>query len=262
MKKLLQILLISLIMPWSINAQSNPPSPTSLEGTRAPQTQLNVKQNYFTDNQQGIKNFPVFVKIIPSETEQEKTNRERDYQDEKMSLDWIMAYSTLALACITGLLAMFTFWLWRANIKLIKSSRVQERAYLIGGGPAVNKREDTSMITIHNVGKTPGFITKVQWGLCDEKDFPFDVLVSKIINEKRLDGIKPVPEDNVWPPSSQPVGMRHVIINNHFKNVGRIFFGQIDFKDIFGDSHYSTFKLELTEDGSRTLPGSYSEDYG
>lgn len=260
MKYLLKFVIVGLIIMNGV-AYSNPPSPSGRDAATQPKSNTNINKSNPSNNEQSTPNYPPLIEIVKTPTIQveaiDKTEKRRDYS----SSEWWLVYLTGALAAITAVLAFFTYWLWKANAKLIESSRVQERAYLVGGGPAVNEKENTSMITIHNTGRTPGFITKVEWGLCDKDKFLVDVFVSKIIDEKLLEIMPPVEEDNVWPPAPQPVGMRHIVIKPHSANVGRIFFGRIVFDDIFGDSHYSTFKLELTKDGSRTLSGSYSEDW-
>lgn len=268
MKNLLRVFLVGLIMIWSVNVQSRSIKPTpDIESKHQAESSDTATDNAKTQEKSPDKPLP----LAPHALLQTPANKIEQATDEGTEFwsplfGYKLKITDTLLVAFTCFLFVATVGLWKATRKLVTSAEIMtrrtERAYLIGGGPAVIRNSTASTMTIHNVGKTPGFITKIQWGLCDAKDFYFDKLVSTIINEKLIAEIKTVDEDNVWPPAPAPVGMRHVTIDYHSKNIGRIFFGRIDYKDIFGDSHYSTFKLELTEGGSRTLPGSYSEDNG
>ncbi len=136
-----------------------------------------------------------------------------------------------------------------------------ERAYIFGGGPASGSDPKYVHGAIENDGRTPGFLKRVDWGICDEAIFPKDVPVSRIIEHGLLpkEAIEKIEIEDVYPPT--PKGQPYYRIKFEFlPNIGKIFFGRFVYHDVFGKKHYSTFKLKLhKERGSDPLPGCYSD---
>jgi hypothetical protein len=172
------------------------------------------------------------------------------------------------VALFTGLLFVSTVALWWSTRKLWQSAekqeataQIHERAYIFGGGPASVGDPEYVYGTIDNYGRTPGFLKRVDWGICDEETFPKDVPVSNIIEYGLLpkDTIRTIGIEDVYPPSVK--GQPYPRIKFVFlQNIGKIFFGRFMYHDVFGKNHYSTFKLRLTkETGSDPLPGCYSD---
>ena len=241
------------------------------------------KQRAATD-QRGTEKSPLVIKGFPVEKTEEQTEYEHYEHTEKPINERLAAWSTAALVAVTAALAFFTYFLWGATKDLVertdKTSRTHERAYIFGGGPMQrtrpNMRSDGVVypvamdapeimcMTIQNYGRSTGFVKKVQWGLCSADQFPLDVPVSELIAKNLLpSGVVQTADrvDDIYPPTGMTVmPYRHVLFN-HTKNVGKIFFGRIDFEDTFGAPHYSTFKLLLTKDGSDPLLGCYSDDW-
>lgn len=154
-----------------------------------------------------------------------------------------------------------------------------ERAYVFGGGPkrkyspnpdqTSDKKiivSDEQYMLIQNHGRTIGFITSVEWGLCPAGDFQKDWKVSDFIDKTFLPNIKieelKESEDNIIRPTEDHKIYGRVFFGDRAK--GQVFFGRIRYRTLFDDKiHYSTFKLLLKKDadGSSPLPGCYSEDH-
>lgn len=190
--------------------------------------------------------------------------RHADDSDSKPNPSWGKRMINDPVALFTGLLTLVTFLLVRNGVKQEKMARMHERAYITGGGPT-NIEPDANgndrMMVIHNSGRTPGFVTHVKYGFCPPERFP-KASISKIISKNMLPDIVRTVEnaDNIFPPTTEHRRYRHVRYNARTEE-GKIFFGKIWFKDVFGDKHYSTFKLLLNNGGSHPLPGGYSEDW-
>ncbi len=272
MKYLLKIIVIAFIIMWSINASGAIQKAIDIESKHQAESSHDTQSGTEQQKESAKKplpSFPTFTTQNPAAESDNKADKTKDEGTEFWSpfFGYKFKITDTLLIVFTCLLSFATVGLWFATRKLVtntdKMNRDTEHAYLIGGGPEVKKDgSNSSIITIHNAGRNTGFLTKLQWKICDEKNFLPKVKVSKILNENLIEGIVSdvIEEDNVWP-ASEKFGLEHFIITNHGDHIGRILFGQVDFKDIFGDSHYSTFKLRLHKGGSRTLPGSYSEDW-
>jgi len=176
-----------------------------------------------------------------------------------------------ALFLVTAILAQYTKKLWRSTADLVekteKTTKLHERAYVFGGGPfgqpdgAGGVLPDWFM-TIQNWGRTVAFVKKVRWGLYDADKFPESVSVSKLVEGSYLPAgiVQTVVKDDIYPPTGATSLPYFWVAIKHEENIGRIFFGKIDYEDVFREAHYSTFKLKLIKGGSKPLPGCYSED--
>jgi hypothetical protein len=185
-----------------------------------------------------------------------------------------MTLTDMSLVLLTYCLVVIAWYQMRVSDENTK--RI-ERAYIIGAGPyglpkpriqlprytrdmelrpiADHFREPRHMI-IQNYGKTPGFITAVEWGLCNPDEFPKNISVSEAIDKGVFrDGIvKPVSHPSeVYPPSGGEWKTYRHIEFNRTDNIGKIFFGIIRYKDVFKESHFSTFKLFIDEQYSPTI---------
>lgn len=278
MKYLLKFVLVISLIGLIINASWAVQKAVDIETKQQSDNTHEAQNEADHYKKKADKLEPLFPAKVPQNPDP-KTAKNPDQTEDKGTEFWPplngyrLKITDTLLVVFTCLLFLATVGLWRATRNLVirtdKMNRNTERAFLIGGGPevfikigeSVARRED-SIITIHNAGRTPGFCTKLQWAICDEKDFLPNKRVSQILDEhtiKSIDG-NIIEENNVWP-AGEKFGLDHFKITNHESHIGRILFGRVDFKDIFGDMHYSTFKLKLIESGSRTLPGSYSDDW-
>jgi len=183
-------------------------------------------------------------------------------------------------------LVYFTFCLvmvgWATMQNVDETARRTERAYVFGGGPfgptkprwvealkngtvyrEAKHFKDPRRMTIYNYGRTAAFITRVEYGFCDE--LPEGMRVSKAMDSGALKYcIVPSPS-NVFPPAGTGEAAyflyRHVEFDRSDYE-GKIFFGRIWYRDIFKCEHFSTFSLRLTKDGHSDPVGvSYSDDW-
>ena len=190
----------------------------------------------------------------------------------------ITAIATAILAFITGCLAYFTYWLWRSTKDLVESSeamaKTQERAYIVCGGlfgkpklptpKFINDAADFESpwrMQVHNHGKTPGIITKVEWGVCPEAEFRREILVSQIIERQLLPSrMEPTIDiQEVYAPMGGiHIAFRHI---HPERKVGDVFFGKISYDDVFGDPHWSSFAMLHDEHHTTPIGRSFSDDF-
>ena len=143
----------------------------------------------------------------------------------------ITAVSTLLLAIATLFLALSTHNSARAAKAAADHIPRVERGYVVGGGPS-DIGNGVARIDIVNYGKTAAILTKVEWGFCDEKDFPTDAPVSELLKDGRLKIDHYRIMEDVLPPNRPPVYLQ----NTNFpisKAVGKIFYGKFTIFDPF-----------------------------
>jgi hypothetical protein len=182
-------------------------------------------------------------------------------------------------------LVFFTYCLvivgWFTMQNVDDTAKRTERAYILGGGPYGIPRDyyrpdkqwqhwpeakhfhDPRRMTIQNYGKTPGFITEVEWGLCPPESFPKVISVSQALDDPTFHRhfVRTVEYPmEVFQPNTAWLPYRHVEFDRK-ENVGKILFGRIRYKDVFHKEHYSTFKLLLDERFSQALDNAYAEDW-
>jgi hypothetical protein len=183
----------------------------------------------------------------------------------------------LALVYLTFCLVVFGWYQMR---HADATTRRSERAYFVAGALYGQPRNDGDewsrsnqptakmfkgpwRLTIYNFGRTAGFTTGVEWGLCPEEKFPRDVRVSRLLDDGLLAEYMKEPvtlEDVFAPTGNTPYQYRHVQIDRD-AFVGYILFGRMSYKDVFGDDHFSTFSYRLTEDYSDAIGNSLSDDH-
>jgi len=199
---------------------------------------------------------------------------------ELKATDLVTVFLTYCLVIIGGF----------AIVVLDKTTKRSERAYLVVSPPygvprrpeqtwAKTHRAMASMfkgpwrMTIQNFGRTAGFTTKVEWGLCPENEFKRyvlgkGVLVSKLLTKRKyrewrshyMDERSPVTIQDIFGPTKDPLQSRHVQYEDRPK-IGMVFFGRITYKDVFGDEHFSTFSYETMEYHSNSIGKSLSDDH-
>jgi hypothetical protein len=181
-----------------------------------------------------------------------------------------VAFYTSVLSIVTGFLVVITGGLVWIGYRQETMARTHERAYISGGGPmrVVDAhqnpvRPDEGWITIENYGRTPAVIKRFEWGFCDKSIFPKNLTLSEIIDRNLLpQGTVQVYErEDVIPPH---MPFRQFSGPGSFslsQQNGKIFFGRYIYQDVFHDTHYSTFVLELGPGigESSSPPGGYSD---
>jgi len=146
----MRCLFLSFVLAVGIAQSQEPPKP-------------DAKQQKAGAKQRGTEKVPIFVKT-PAPT----TQAERDYETyekrEKPANERKITDATVALAWITGVLALFTAGLWFATYRLVReakdTAKRQLRAYLsIDGFPYVSHLDTTDNTiwwSIHPVWKNGG----------------------------------------------------------------------------------------------------------
>lgn len=181
-------------------------------------------------------------------------------------------------------LALFTFILCLIGFHQWKMSRVHERAYIVCCGMfGVPKDDKPSLRQIHrpkatdfdppwqmmifNHGRTPGYITKIQWGILQYNDFrgkfgiiPEEMYPSDVIKDPRFQGIITLQEtQDVFPPTgNKPIKYRYV--SRDERNLDEVFFGRIDYEDVFGKPHHSAFAFLFRAEHTDTVGIAFSRD--
>jgi hypothetical protein len=121
---------------------------------------------------------------------------------------------------------------------------------------------DKGWVSVGNYGRTPSVLTRIEWGFCDEIEFPTNRPVSQLLDRNLLPAgtVNSLQKDDVYRPGGNP----SLIEGTDFhlaENVGMIFFGRLTYRILFDDDeHFSTFKLKIGPNAqSSGLPGCYSD---
>lgn len=174
----------------------------------------------------------------------------------------VASWATLVIAGFTA-----TLWFTSGNQAREMKRSVDvlvrsEQAWLAGGGPLGT--DDKVHMSIENFGRTACVVTKIRWGLCPRDIFrPHEKRkVSEFIDEPWIKRFvrSPITVGSIG--DVYPSGLRRPIEEASFeasKHIEEVFFGKIDYKDIFKQSRFTTFKLILQANGSRTIEGSYDD---
>ena len=104
-------------------AFSNEPSIAPIKGSREQQSVSKKYDKKSEPDNRGTDKSPVFIKIIPTEPTHEQSKQETKVKLEKSLNDKVLVYSTLALTVATILLALFTYRLWSATVKMSKDAK-------------------------------------------------------------------------------------------------------------------------------------------
>lgn len=215
----------------------------------------------------------ISVKVLPAPDTETKSTKEEKKEQEKSKVDNLIAYSTLVLAIVTSILAIFTGALWLATRKLVidakDTSKRQLRAYLsvsIGGGSYQERHKDIRFEvrpSLLNSGNTPAH-NITYWARAEVLPFP-------------------LPDDFDFPPtkdtlqSSLVLGphqniILNAMINEFFpdeeaeiikKGNGRrpCIWGIVSYTDVFGDGHTTKFCHSICWFGpveDETIAGHYA----
>jgi hypothetical protein len=269
--------------------QSEYPSPsTRVGGTHEKIEPLATKLDRIYRHR-GTKENPIVVEVAPAEKTQDQTEYEQYEHFEKPLAERRVAYATVALSAFTFLLTIFTALLWGSTERLVKQTesvaKQQERAYLICGGvfgvpkprmalrlsrseaqlalrPKATDFEGPWRMVIRNYGRTPGFVRKIEWGLCPKGKFIEDKSISQIIREGLLaDWMgKTIEIKEVIPPSDTERWLyRHIEFEE--RTVNTVFFGKMFYEDIFHEAHHSTWAIWHRREHTDTLGSSFAEDW-
>jgi hypothetical protein len=114
------------------------------------------------------------------------------------------------------------------------------------------------IMVLQNYGRTPGVVTKITWSRIRKANFLAyeNKMVSHILKDKKLNVVERDIQD-LFGPDSGRLRYRYVLVR---RVVGDVFFGRIDYEDVFGEPHHSTFALLFQKEHTDTLGDSYSRD--
>lgn len=236
-------------------AESEPPIPTPTESGKREQTPLPKAKYEATKNLRGTHDSPFVVDILPVPNADKIAERKSEQENEKSTLDGLIAWSTIALAVITFFLALFTACLWASTKKLVTgaedTAQRQLRAYLSITPAGLEKINPNEMFhfrfTCLNGGQTPAYSVRYN-GILDiiehpiSENYPFPALPRKL------------PYLAMVPPRT-PIG-GHLLATNKINKADIVeiltgkgegegkrlyIFGQIDYIDAFGKNHWTRF---------------------
>jgi hypothetical protein len=251
--------ILAIAIAVGILALQEPPKTTQkYQGTQQGEDQSSNTTN-------GAPPFVIFRTLTSGGLEEITKYCNSHSESEKKK--WPQAYycdlkvTDVWLAIFTGLLVIVTGGLINTAYRQETMARIHERAYIFGGGPCQTNVANIGTMTIQNYGRTPAFVEKVEWGLCDEDKFLKDISVSAMIDRGLLPSgtVETVKVEGIWPPNAVPQPFSSKIKIIYPQSVGKIFFGRFDYRDVFGDRHHSTFKLKLEADGPTPLDGCHSD---
>jgi len=200
----------------------------------------------------------LYVKVLPAPGSDADTARQEKKEQEKSRIDNLIAYSTLGLGIITGILAIFTGALWLATRKLVidtkDTSKRQLRAYVnVLQGKVFNPYDPPNRIfriDIKNFGQTPAHDVSIVYQ-CIIREFPLDK--TKPLNEitnlehgfysvlapsciYRQDILAPVNAE--WVETKLADGTAAIYC-----------FGEVKYRDAFNDNHITTFRYMCRGEG-------------
>lgn len=130
-----------------------------------------------------------------------------------------------------------------------------QRAYVFGGpGGPKNRDPDKPLtevvITIDNSGKTPAFLTSIEYGLCPERQWP--TCLPSHMNQQAVLISKGIMGDSYrFPQLILPITDQEPLIS----------FGKIIFNDVFGCPHHSGWAHRMAPPKwePEVLPGAYND---
>lgn len=268
-----------LASPYAVNVEQIEPVQTDSKEKRA------------AEKKQSSKTSP--RRVFQAQIEKQHTNEDHRSWWNKFLCDFKIG--DFAIGFFTYCLVVVGYFTMQsADV----NTKRKERAYVICAGLhgipmkgwrrtwEIEKRAEASMfkgpwrMALHNLGQTPGFTVKVEWGICPKGKYPKNwcgkhVRVSAVLSWWRFwhrgfrnrymkhpsGGVTDV--QDIFNPSMSPIQYRHVVIPDELRKPESVFFGRIKYKDVFRDRHYSTWALRITEDGEHTdgIADAYSDDH-
>jgi len=108
---------------------------------------------------------------------------------------------------------------------------------------------------VHNFGRTPGFITHVRWGKCGRDEFDRKIATASLSDLLKAGALKIIEEKTIEAVTNptvnyQPATYRHVEMG---REEGPVYYGRIDYQDVFRDKHHSTFAVIHTKNATDSI---------
>ena len=125
MRRIITLIALAIVICGSGVTQSQPPAPTPAKVSDVKQSDAAKNKNGGGDiaqsKSQGFSTAPPIVASPPDTkpaVQQPQTHQDKPPHDWWHEADWFVALGTGFLAAVTGVLAFFTFRLWRATYYL------------------------------------------------------------------------------------------------------------------------------------------------
>ncbi len=263
-------------------AYSDNPSPIPLKVGQPPQTQSKESEQRSTAYQRGTEKFPIVVKVISAQKTQEEAKQHAKEREEETSIN-------RGIEIFTGILAFVAFlqFIWmvrqekwmRRNVRIAKESadtarstvetmkdtaQRQLRAYVGIESITINKFGDSDVPEVHiifkNTGLTPAYINiKTTRTAILMREFPisgdfpdFPPINSSIQSSQSVIGAGGVVQSIA--PTARPLSDAE---NSSVRDgTGAIYvFGEITYKDVFGISRFTKFRLYYGGDAGARADG-------
>src|SRR5262249_37745769 len=206
------VIALPIVLAFFMDSQSHH---VSAAEPQQPQTQS--QQQKTTEDQRGPDQSHFVVQPLPTKkTAEEAAREEREAKDKANSDWWTWFLGVLTIIALFGQLAVFVAQAYFLKGTLVATQDAAfaarratehipkvERGYIFGGGPALTE-DGWPCVAVANRGKTAAILTKIEWGYCDEKDFPIDAPVSELLKTGRLKIFESRDTEDVLPPDNGP----------------------------------------------------------
>jgi len=122
-------------------------------------------------------------------------------------------------------------------------------------------------MVMYNFGETSAFSTRVVWGLCPIVAFPVGIRVSDLLTRKKYKKWRDTwtrpafNVENIFSPKHLN-HYRHVRVETREETLWCVFFGRVEYRDVFGDAHWSTFSYFISDEHADGIGVSLSKDHG
>lgn len=219
-----------------------------------PEPQPKAENKPTTQDKRGTQESPLIIHGDITTKAAEKTERDRQQEEEKIEIERSLAkYAgwtaviTGVLVLVTGVLAFVTYKLWTATNKLVigadNTARHELRAYMgvervtiqdthRGGFPGFGK------FTIRNFGKTMAKDAQI-WivgsliTVKEMTDFPLGERKSKQVI---------MPNESIG--FHEPIEFETGDLELFNRGIGYVYlWGRIEYTDVFGEPHWTTFRF-------------------
>jgi hypothetical protein len=178
---------VALFCVYSIEAQSERPSPSTRKEIKPPQKYSPAQQQKPEPDKRGTEQMPFVVKAIPTPKSQAETEQDRKEHKEKTSQGWWIIWLTAVVAVATFLQAIFLFKSFRETRKAANAAKdsadalpMLERAYIFVnkvrsntiimptpdeyyyGASRIRLNKNSFEVVIENYGKTPAIVKRIE----------------------------------------------------------------------------------------------------
>jgi len=172
MKKIIILVSLTLLLLVGMGVCSQEPSPAPSIVSKEQQNKAAPKQTESNTIQQIPNEVPAVIKIKPTQPPNPEKENNAKKSDDAAADNWPLF--NILLVAFNGLLAIFTFLLWRSTQQTDKTSRLRDRAYLYLS-PSVLPYPPGKVthwgigIVIENAGVMPAKNVKLKYAFADSE---------------------------------------------------------------------------------------------